>query len=530
MTAFVRHRDRDHGLTTAHMFCGIGGDTAGFAEAGFTPVLAANHSARNIETHSANFPGAEHLCADMDHYDMRRLVPARGLWASPICTEISPAGGKKRSRKRQVMGQGDLLEEYGHVSSEQWERTRATAYDILRAVEIWQYDFVACENVIEFATDWPLYSWWLHAFRLLGYTVTTTCVSSAHIGDTAGNAPAPQWRDRWYGVFTRRGIPAPDLEPRPLALCQECGPVQARRSWKDPRGPRIGKYRQQYVYCCPNQACGQVVEPYVRPAISVLDLSDPGRRIGDRRRTPAKPEGLAPATIARIRAGLDRYAAGQFACPPMLVPAGGMWADAALDAMTGPMRTQIANPKGSDALVMPEPFLAVLRNHATSQSGWDPMPTVAAGGGTGGGHQAVVTPPPAFLAMLRGNANARSVMEPLTAVVAAGGASQHAMVVPYYSTGTAKPAAAPLDTVTTKARFAILSPAELSQLAVEDCYLRMVRPREYAAGQRFSGDYVLTGNQGEQIAGSGNAVSVNVARWIGERIRAVLDVREDGDR
>ena len=400
------------------------------------------------------------------------------------CTEISPAGGRKR--KARMRGQTDLLKEYGHVSSDQWERTRATAYDILRAVEIWRYEFVACENVIEFATDWELYDWWIEAMRRLGYTATVACVSSAHIGGPA-NAPAPQWRDRWYGVFTRDGIPAPDLEPRPLALCPECGPVRARQSWKNPRGLRIGKYRQQYLYRCPSAACRhQVIEPYVRPAISVLDMTDPGRRIGDRPRTPRKPEGLAPATIARIRKGWERAAAGEFDCPPMLVPAGGTWADAAINTLLSPMRTQVANPKGTDALV-------------TSA---------------------------AFITMLRGNANARSVLEPLNAVTAAGGASQHALVVPYYSTGVAKPAAAPLDTVTTKARLALASVSDLSALAIEDCHLRMLRPREYAAGQRFGAEYVLTGNQGEQIAGAGNAVSVNVARWIGERVMAVLEGRK----
>lgn len=524
-TALISRRSSGTGPTTAHLFCGIGGDTAGFAEAGFAPVMAANHSPRNVETHAANFPDTEHLCVDLDHYDMRRLVPATGLWASPICTESTPAGGKRR-RKGVARGQTDLLEQCGHVSADLWERTRATAYDILRAVEIWRYDFVACENVIEFATDWELYDWWLEAFRRLGYTITTTCVSSAHIGGET-NAPAPQWRDRWYGVFTRNGIPQPDLEPRPPALCPECGPVQARRSWRNPRGPRIGKYRQQYDYRCPNRACRhRIAEPYVRPAISVLDLTNPGRRIGDRPRTPAKPEGLAPSTIARIRDGLARASRGEFDCPPLLVPSGGTWAQEIIDTAASPMRTTLANPKGFETLVTPAPFLAVLRRNATAQSGYDPMPTVVASGGTGGGHLAIVSPD-AFVAMLRGNANSRSVMEPMNTVVAAGGASQHALVVPYYSTGVAKPAAAPLDTVTTKARFAIASPTQLSELAVEDCYLRMVQPREYAAGQRFADDYVLTGNQGEQIAGAGNAVSVNVAHWIGRQVMAALEGRTD---
>jgi hypothetical protein len=95
------------GLTFTDIFCGAGGSSIGLTAAGLELTLAANHWQRAIETHAANFRDAEHLCADVNNYDMRRLPKTDVLWASPICTEISPAGGRKR---RHTQGQLDLLD------------------------------------------------------------------------------------------------------------------------------------------------------------------------------------------------------------------------------------------------------------------------------------------------------------------------------------------------------------------------------------------------------------------------------------
>jgi len=81
--------------------------------------LAANHWERAIETHSANFPHAEHLLADLNNYDRRRLPRTDVLWASPICTEVSPAGGRRRR------AQPDLFE-HGPIAQAGFDRTRAT--------------------------------------------------------------------------------------------------------------------------------------------------------------------------------------------------------------------------------------------------------------------------------------------------------------------------------------------------------------------------------------------------------------------
>ena len=53
----------------------------------------------------------------------------------------------------------------------------------------------------------------------------------------------------------------------------------------------------------------------------------------------------------------------------------------------------------------------------------------------------------------------------------------------------------------------------------------MIQPREQLLAQRFPTGYVVTGNKGEQTMQAGNAVSVNVAHWIGRRLLTALDSR-----
>ncbi|MCI2421485.1 DNA cytosine methyltransferase [Saccharopolyspora sp. K220] len=467
-------------ITFTDLFCGAGGSSTGLVAAGYELRLAANHWARAIETHAANHRDAEHLCADINNYDMRRLPPTDVLWASPICTEISPAGGRRRTK-----GQLALLE-YGSVDKAGWERTRATAYDVIRATEVHRYKAIICENVVEFATDWELFDWWRHAIELLGYESQVVSVSAAHIGGD-GNDYAPQWRDRIYVVFTRRGIRKPDLRPLPLAWCAECGEdVRARQAWRN--GRRVGKYRQQYDYRCPNSRCRHaLVEPYVRPAASIIDWSDPGQRIGDRTRP------LVANTVRRIEAGLTMLGEQRMVLTvnhsghertvkigdALLVPTGGTWNSTATTT-TEPMRTRMANPKGFEALV---------------------------------------TPPQAddsFIVTLRRNGTARPVSQPVATVTAEG--RHHWLVIPYRNAAT-KTVEEPLHTLGTRDSAGLLAAAP----ALEDCHYRMVQPREQLCAQRFPHDYIVHGNKGEQTMQAGNSVAVNVAQWIAGGVATSLD-------
>jgi len=561
-------------LTFTDIFCGAGGSSIGLAAAGYELKLAANHWDRAIETHAANFRDAEHLCADVNNYDMRRLPRTDILWASPICTEISPAGGRRR--KRRAPGQGDLLEEAGYVSPSAFDRTRATAFDVIRATEVHRYTAVLIENVIEFAVDWELFDWWLQGMVKLGYNHQVVCVSSAHVGGD-GNPYAPQWRDRLYIVFTRVGVPLPDVQPHPWAWCVGCDrDIRADQWWKNPRGPRIGKYRTQYVYGCPVEGHG-AVEPYVLPAASAIDWSDLGQRIGDRSRP------LAAATLRRIETGLrmfgrpamvnanhedDRlYPADGWplpsrtarigdglACPPMLVPAGGVYANNDPTSALEPMRTRVTRDSeaivtppflvdrydysGPDAgrvrgvdepmttvtaagrtvrtLCVPEPFVTMLRENATARGMDEPLATVT----TGRNHGLTVPPGAFYMKNYGGHAEARhmvkGVAEPLGVVT---GQDHHALVIPYRRKSLPTTTGEPLHTMSTRDSAALLYP----QVDVDDCHFRMLSPREHLRAQRFPDSYIVTGNKGEQTMQAGNAVSANVAQWLAGQVAAVLD-------
>lgn len=408
------------------LFCGLGGATCGLTEAGLRLRLGMNHDPIQVAAHRANHPEGEHLCEDINAFDKRSLPRTRVLWGSPICTEISPAGGRKRTHGQRAFDDEDAFDP-------RFERTRATALDIIAATEVHRYDAVLCENVIEFATDWELFDWWLSGMDILGYNHQLLCASSAHL-QGADNPAAPQLRDRLYVVFTRKGIPLPDLEVRPEALCPQCGPVQAQQAWRNPRRRRIGKWGVQYDYRCPNQACGHLIlDPAVRPIADVIDWSVPGTRIGDGRPGRKVFTPYAASTRARVAAGLARFGH--------------------------------------------EPHVAMLRKNTTAIAVSSPVPAISAKG------------------------------------------RHHALIVPIGRDGAVRTAAEPLTTVACKPHHSLVRPAP----AVDDCTLRMLSPRELSSAQRFPGDYILPpGTQEQQILGIGNAVSVNAARWLGERVLAVL--------
>lgn len=504
-------------ITFTDIFCGAGGSSIGLAAAGMQLRLAANHWDRAIETHAANFRDADHLCADVSNYDMRRLPTTDVLWASPICTEISPAGG----RRRRPRGQLDMFEQHGHVPTDAFVRTRATFMDVIRAMEVHRYKVVIVENVVEVARDWELFDWWVDgACRLRpGYRVVFVSVSAAHIGGD-DNDPAAQWRNRLFVALVRSDIPLPDLEPRPPAWCPVCDQVVAAvQSWKRPDQRRIGKYAEQYLYRCPRTACrNTVVEPFVTPAAAIIDWSDTGVRIGDR------PRPLAASTMRRIQLGIDLFTgpAGQ----AFTVPCGGTWRTDPVPLST-PMPTRTTSE--TDGLLVP-PFLLSVNHHGDDGRQYPahaaPLPTRSTKIGDG-----IVTPP-AFVGVLRNHTRPAGVGRPVPTVAAGGnhhfltvlpGHHGHGeatrMVVPYRKGATPYPAGAgPLSTVATREQHGVLHAA----VDIADCHFRMLSPREHLRAQRFPDAYRVLGNRGEQTMQAGNAVPANVAQWIGTRLLAVL--------
>lgn len=558
MTAYL-HDDLH---TVTDLFCGAGGSGQG-AEAvpGVRLYMAANHWKLAVDSHAANFPHALHDVADISQVNPRRYRRTRILWASPECTKHSQARGKK-----QAAAQPDLFGDT--LPDEATARSRATMWDVPRFAEHHLYDAIIVENVVE-VVQWPMFRAWLMAMESIGYVHQIVYLNSMHAPAVA--APrAPQSRDRVYVVFTRRGARRPDVGIRPLAWCPTCEAEVAAVQWWKKQGEPWGRYRQQYLYRCPNRDCHhQVLEPYADPAAAAIDWALPGQRIGDRTRP------LSAKTLARIEAGLRRYAGRPMtfeargntfvrtdadgtpryarAWPvteptatltttetrALIVPSGGTWNDEARP-VTDPLRTRTG--RETDALVVPVEG----RDGVTARPAAEPMRTQ-----TGRSESALVVPyystgvarpvtdpmptmttvdraGVAFIAELRGGySDARPVTDPLATVTASGNHHalvQHTMVMRNNDGGAemCTPAAEPLRTLTTAGHQSVVSwPHRLPD--VDDCTFRMLEPHEIGAAMAFRRDYRVLGNRRERVKQYGNAVTPPAAEYL---IRAVVAALE----
>lgn len=485
--------------TWTDFFCGSGGSSTGIASIkGAEVKMAANHWGLAVETHNANHPSTDHVCADISQYDPRRFPRTRFGWFSPSCTNHSGAKGKKRDY------QGDLFEEY--VPDEAADRSRATMWDVPRFSEFHGYDYVIVENVVEAAlwNQWPA---WLMAMQCEGYNFRVVYLNSMHA--TNGGLGAPQSRDRMYVVFWKKNMPAPDFAKwtRPMAYCGSCDmQVRAVQAWKNPE-KQWGRYNRQYVWRCPNVACRNAqVTPAVLPAAAVIDWSLPGERIGDR----DKP--LSAKTMTRIEHGLAR------AFEAMLVPVEGREGKAAASAMD-PMRTMTTRAETGLCLA---PFIAELRGGGSlSRPITEPLATFTASGTHHG-----LTIPPGFL--MRHNGTQGNLAwastpfdEPMRTLTTKGQQSIVTWAGVYgYDTGQVRSTGEVLPTQTTIEGDALLHGATpMTEVPdVDDCAFRMLTTGEIKGGMAFPDWYKLLGNKREQAKMLGNAVTPPAARDLGAMV------------
>jgi DNA (cytosine-5)-methyltransferase 1 len=96
------------------------------------------------------------------------------------------------------------------------------------------------------------------------------------------------------------------------------------------------------------------------------------------------------------------------------------------------------------------------------------------------------------------------LIEPLILPYRASGKGAIGLVEPlimnYYGTGICHPVSHPIPSVTTKDRFALITPENVR------IGFRMLKPHELAAAQSFPRRYIFTGNKGEVVKQIGNAV------------------------
>ena len=531
------YRHDDTALTVMDWFCGAGGSSQGMHSIpGVRMARAANHWERAIESHAANFPEVDHYRGDIREAPVEQWPVTDIFWASPECPQWSNARGKRRDFDQSL--QGDLFEGFG--PSEEVERSRALMEEVpqyLRGVQERGYLVKAgvVENVID-VRAWDQFDRWRNEFHKLGYRTWIIALNSMH-ADPRTVHKAPQSRDRFYMGYLHNSVgrlPDWDKWLRPRAWCPGCDTwVHAIQRFKDP-GRDMGRYRQQYVYRCPNTSCrNQVVEPETLPAAVAIDWSLPGQRIGDR----AKP--LAEKTVRRIEAGLKKFA------QPLVVPAGGTWRnDATAIAEPIPTRTTREN----DGLAIPPLLIPVegrngkepasankpLRTQtARNETGlaWLPFIAELRGGGSvarsvgealatvtaSGNHHGLVAP--AAMVMRNngskgdGGEHCTSAVEPLRTLTTMGHQSlvtwEH-LLVPYYGNGQARTVREPVGTLSTRDRYALVK----GDVDIDDVLFRMLEPHEIGRAMSFADAYIVLGNKREKVRQYGNAVTPNCAEVI----------------
>lgn len=329
-------------------------------------LTAINHWAVAIDTHSTNHPNATHICEDLQLVDPMKAVPGgrlRILLASPECTHHSNArGGKPMS-----------------------DQSRATAWHVLWWAEKLQIDNILIENVREFR-DWGpigadgrpvksmkgrLFRQFISTLRGLGYTVDHRILCSADYGDATT-------RKRLF-IQARKG--------------------RRKITWPEPthfKADALGLFPDAQKW---------------RSAREIINWDKKGESIYTRK----KP--LAPKTMARIFAGLQRYSG-----LPFIVPQFTSGDPKGTDAPLGTITTT------SRGVGLAEPCIVVLRNNQDTTNLDDPISTICGSGA----HHALIEPCIVGAGGPSGMGRPQSINDPLGTVI---GENHRALIEPFIIPG-----------------------------------------------------------------------------------------------
>lgn len=573
--AVKRRRNRHDDLIAVDLFSGFGGLTQGIERAGFTTILAANHNEYKTKVHERNHPHAEHWIAnlvdpDAADYHSARDLPAGDLLAAGVsCVNHSLANSQRAYEQQRSLFDGDVDDEYEERVTRS-ERDRATANCVLHYAETHHPRLILVECTTQLYSwgklipgskkigDGTTYRWWLKQFENLGYKHQVLYLNSMFFG-------VPQSRDRGYWVFWDKNLPDPDLDHRPESWCDRCqAVVQGVWTWKT-RVPPTGtvSYGKQYGYRCPS--CRREVIPPSTPSLDAIDLTNLGKKIGDRPYKTHRDGSFGPLALATLdRAERCRQRFSDF--PAILMPAKGVHGTER--HLLQPMSTQTSQQE--DALLSTglihgqvmaahrhngdgkhltqsmdtvtatheKAVLLAVDNYQGAPRGADqPLPTQG-GSETLGILSTGVMPfrkhtIPAMYAEAMPTVTADQIPALLTAAgrIANHGGPREASNV--------HPLSHPLGTVTGRDGQSVLfsgwTPAlaewgqALARTPLLDCYLRMLGSHEIGRGCGFDvdfvdhqGTFIVWGSERDRTDGYGNAVSPPVGEWISDRLRRAV--------
>ncbi len=467
-------------------FAGGGGASTGIEAALGRPVdIAINHSPEAIAMHQANHPETRHFCENILEVDPREACGSRpvGLaWFSPDCTHFSRAKGTVPLKKE----------------------IRGLAWVVIRWASTVRPRVIVLENVEEFQTWGPL--------------LDDSRPDPARVGETFR---------QWVGQLSDLGY---TIEFQSLVAADYGAPTTRRRLFMIARADRR-------TIAWPDPTHGRGRRDLWRPAAEIIDWALPCPSIFDR------PRPLADATLRRIAAGIRRYvvdATAPFILRTDMQSDGRLRGLATLDE---PLRT-ITSAGG---FAIAQPFI-VRHGHYSHRTGAGLRPGCGAGTFRGqplGAPLATVCATndkhlvmPLVTKHYKrqvgqdvrrplGTVTARDHHSLTAAVLEPSGegrrAEVRAFLLKYYGAegrDSAQTCFEPLHTVTTKARFGLVTVAG-EDYQIVDIGMRMLQPHELFAAQGFPQDYDIAPTHNgrpltktAQIALAGNSVCPPVAEAI----------------
>lgn len=503
-------------------FAGGGGASVGIEMAlGRHVDIAINHDPAAILMHKTNHPETLHLTEDIFKVNLEKYVKGRHIalmWASPDCTSHSKAkGGKPRKSGLRILP---------------W-----AVYKHAKAI---LPDVIIMENVEEIQQWGPLdkkgypikekkgeeYQRFIHKMKSLGYEFDSRELVAADYG-------VPTTRKRWYAIFRRDGKPIVFPEPT-----HNKNGTNGLKKWV--------------------------------PVSTVLDFSDLGKSIFGRK----KP--LAENTMKRIASGLQKFV---FNNPePFIVQVNHGGDNFRGQSIHEPMPT--ITQKHGFGKVTPVVTPIMLRNNhgAPGNSVENPILTI-----TTGGHHGLISPyliqyhtetqcgevrgqgvevplktidtsnrygaVMAFMTKFYKTGIGQDLLEPIHTITTspghfgqvsvltvkleemqAAGVSEEVIqkctwvsefIIEYYGCGTGQTVDAPLHTIVTKDKFALITVVGGNEYVILDIFLRMLTPEELKLGQGFPKDYIIDRDfmwrsypKSEQVKRIGNSVVPEMAKLL----------------
>ena len=456
-------------------FAGGGGASTGIEQAMGRPVdIAINHDPEAIAMHSENHPWTKHYCEDVwdvDPVEATDGKPVLLAWFSPDCKHFSKAkGGKPVSKK-----------------------VRGLAWLVIKWAKLKRPKVIFLENVEEFQTWGPIADDGKPCPERKGQTFAT-----------------------WKKELEKLGYV---VEHRELVACDYGAPTIRKRLFI------IARCDGESI-TWPEATHGPGLKPY-RTAADIIDWSLPCPSIFERKRP------LAENTLRRIARGIQKFVVE---CPdPYIAPVNAAsfiteCANASHQRnmpIDSPLRTICAQVKGGHfALVSPLLASTMVQTGYGERPGQKPrvpglhkpLGTIVAGGTkhalvsaflakhytgvtgqkmdqpigtiTSVDHHSLVT---SNLVKLRGSCqHGQRVDKPVPTITAGGNhlGEVRAFLLKYYGTNIGHGARQPLQTITSKHRFGLVTVKGVDYQIV-DIGLRMLQPRELYAAQGFPSDYVI---------------------------------------